>query len=796
MKLHHFLNNRILYPMSFLAIFMLIACQKDDARLIAEPEDRSMTVHVVLPDPVVSTPGTRAGATDFDRIQNLHIVIAEKNAQNPDDAEIEQIFYYETGTGGSSGNPGIEEKEGSIDIHFAADYVLQNNLDKKDIFLVANYSEKLIGPNGQSLLSPNTIGNLRSLKQQSSDMPGVPNGCMMFAQAVNNGKGHTHEDGTSGITLDAPLARTVAMITVAIDGSGLAKNVAITPRRISLHRVPRQCYLDRENNPYRDNSIEIVESGESKGGRGELNWPTIVGTATPLTADGFTPWGTAAAHEAGEHYTSASGSQEGIDYSNPNVAPLFMFENIHGQGFGASGANEKMKRPAVCPPTITPEQLHAHSSTATCSYLEIEAYYLRMNDEMSASLYSGTVRFRLFLGEDETESFDVYRNKYYKVTLTLNGYAITEGGQVDSKGELVPDNGEATWRIESELGKASFETEDVVLGGSGEYFPIDIQVADDVVYTITGSTNNIFLSIYNNSQGGMWSSVAQGEVKATLVNGQIWIYAMPAIDEKTGTWDPETHSRTQTITLTAKSTSGQVLSTQELTITQYFPIEYTTPTDDPEIVEFIQSVFNKQSVTLWIDRVDREAMPWGFDGEVLDHNSNDGFHNAYHLIDPNPDSHPGRNHRTAAEKYLPWGKMNGGSAMVYSMSFWNLPTDIPNQNQNIVDMIEHPSFPDYTHQPEWTDKYWTLPSIVGWQIIEKASIAGKLDPNHPIVSYLPYWTSNASTLEGGFDDGATNAYTYQFGRKLHTLKKEDSYPIDLVRPRTDKFRFRLISVKP
>lgn len=209
--------------MSFLAIFMLIACQKDDARLIAEPEDRSMTVHVVLPDPVVSTPGTRAGATDFDRIQNLHIVIAEKNAQNPDDAEIEQIFYYETGTGGSSGNPGIEEKEGSIDIHFTADYVLQNNLDKKDIFLVANYSEKLIGPNGQSLLSPNTIGSLRSLKQQSSDMPGVPNGCMMFAQAVNNGKGHTHEDGTSGITLDAPLARTVAMITVAIDGSDWPK---------------------------------------------------------------------------------------------------------------------------------------------------------------------------------------------------------------------------------------------------------------------------------------------------------------------------------------------------------------------------------------------------------------------------------------------------------------------------------------------------------------------------------------------------------------------------------------------
>ena len=64
---------------------------------------------------------------------------------------------------------------------------------------------------------------------------------------------------------------------------------------------------------------------------------------------------------------------------------------------------------------------------------------------------------------------------------------------------------------------------------------------------------------------------------------------------------------------------------------------------------------------MYIDRVDREAMPWGFDGEELDYNANNGYANTYHLISEgpfDPDIYPGHgaNHRDVAVKYLPWGK--------------------------------------------------------------------------------------------------------------------------------------------
>ena len=751
-------------------VFSAVACAKEDiGGASGNRGGNDVTLRVVVPRPTISTPMTRAGAEDFDRIHDLNIVIANGTG---DDAGLFRTVYVNDSYAGTE--PDVDFSAGEI--HFSEAYSTANSLSEKYIYIVANYGAGIPG-------DISTVGQLKSLVNGSDDLPGIPsNGSMMFALAESDKDNPTHshpDTGAEGINLKADLQRTVAMITVEIDGSALAKGVAITPRSVSLHRVPRQCYIGKDNNPL-ESPIEIVEDGESKGGRGELNWPVIAGTAT-LNGGTALPWGGPAVTVAGGH--------EGTD-----SAPLFMFENLHGADFGASGTDQKGKRPAACPENLSPDEMHAHEFTKTCSYVEVEAYYLRMNEAGSASVYSGTVRFRFFLGENITDDFNVKRNTHYKLTLTLSGYAVTEGGQIDADGELVADNDQATWRVDSELGQASFETGDVILNGSGEYFPVDVNVSEDVTCTISGNNDDTqFLWIYNDDQGQMWSSVA-GSVTATISGNRIWLYCEPWFDGAGG-FDDETHSRSHRVTLNVyrgSSTSGTPIETRELTVIQYAPIEYTTPTDDPATVDFIQRVFGKNSVTLLIDRVDREAMPWGFDGETLDHNNNDGFQNAFHLIDPNPTDHPGRTHRTFAEKYLPWGKMGGGSAMIYSMSFWKLPTGRPNLNIN--EMINNPSFPDYNGTPEWTDRYWTLPSIVGWQIIEKAAIAGALDPAHPIVSYLPYWTSNASTLEAGIDDGGTNAYTYQFGRSLHSLRENDTYPFDLVRPRTDKYRFRLISV--
>lgn len=84
-------------------------------------------------------------------------------------------------------------------------------------------------------------------------------------------------------------------------------------------------------------------------------------------------------------------------------------------------------------------------------------------------------------------------------------------------------------------------------------------------------------------------------------------------------------------------------------------------------------------------------------------------------------------------KYLPWGKQHGGSALIYATTLWYLPTYFRSPTGTINDLLNNKTFPDHNSDPEanGTDLHWAVPSIMGWQVIEKASIAGDLDPNHP-----------------------------------------------------------------
>lgn len=764
------------------AALMASGCAKDPAAGGNATDDRpgEIFLRIELPDPLPVDPMTRVGAADFNEIRDLNVVVASGRG---DDAALSAVHYIDVrDIPVESGDPTVQYNGENIEIHFSDSEWYTSSTG---VYVVANYGRKI----AQGM----TVGQVRSLTQTSS-MPGIPeNGCLMFAEAATDpdNPSHSHGDGTTGANMVASLERTVAMITVEVDGTRLNRNVAIIPRSISLHRVPDKCFIGRQNvvtvtsSQIPADEIGVVTDGETKGERGELDWGTIVGQAT-LDSD-TNPWSDA--------MTKVGGHYDGTDYSDPDIDPLFMFENWHGgDSFGAADTGETGKRPADCPENASPEQIHSDPSTATCSYLDFEAYYVRMNDKGDNSLFSGTVHFRLFLGDDIQRNFDILRNRYYKITLQLSGYAVTEGGQVDSDGNLVVDNGNATWRVDSYLGEASFETGDVILNGSGEYFPIDVNASENVTCTIEGNNQDTqFLWIYNSSQGGMWSSVA-GSVKATVSNKSIWLYAEPW-SEYAGGFDSETHSRKHTVTLKVyrgSSATGDPIETRTIDVVQYAPIEYTA--SDP----YIEEVFGKPSVKLLIDRVDRSSMPWGFDGEHLDYNQNDAFQNTAHLIDAEPwvsdPNHPHHSHRDRAAEYLPWGKQNGGSAMIYSISFWNMPSTNP--DLDIDEILNNPTFPDLDHSTEWTNNYWTLPSIAGWQIIEKAYKAGALDPNHPVLPYMQYWTSNAVTEVSGIDDGATNAYTYQFGKGLDALKESDVYPTEQIRERTEKLRFRLIAVDP
>ena len=258
-------------------------------------EGKTVTLRVIVPEPVVVDPMTRAGAGDFDKIRDLNIVAADGGS---DDSALFEVYYAD---GSQNGDPAVEMEEGKdITIHFSGEFTGRYGLTRKKFYIVANYGRKI------DKAAVTTVGLLKALKQESSKgFPSIPvNGCMMFAEAGHAGT-HTHPDtGQTGLSLSAELRRTVAMITVGIDGSRLAAGVSIVPRRISLHRVPVQCHLGMANKPYEDETLGIEEIGEQKGDGGELNWPMVVGDATLSSDQGQAPsWAASAETYAGGHYS-------------------------------------------------------------------------------------------------------------------------------------------------------------------------------------------------------------------------------------------------------------------------------------------------------------------------------------------------------------------------------------------------------------------------------------------------------------------------------------------------------------
>lgn len=753
-----------------LLLSMMIICGacREDSIYDGAGIGKSMTIRVSLPDPVVTTPMGRAGATDFDRIANLNVVVADGTGS------IHSIHYYD-GNNLEGADPAFSTIDGGLEVHFSEEYIRTNDLASKTIYLVANYGSNL------STRRLENIEALRSLKQGSSDTPGVPNGCMMFAEVEDNGETHTH-GSTTGKTLKAELKRTVAMVTVAIDGSGLNKNIMITPTAISLHRVPTDCYIGKPNNDVTaGENGRIAEIGEFKDAL-QYSWDPIVGTATQT--GGYSEWRL--------HGTATGGHYSKDNYGDQSIAPLFLFENLHGEDFGApiDKADQSGKRPAGT--ENNPDAIDA--ATQHCSYLQVDANYMKVDDNGNPQ-FSGKVSFRFFLGHDEFKNFDVTRNHYYQVTLAISGNGVTEGGQVgtDNNGNTIleanPDD--ITWRVDSDLSTASFITGDVNLNASGEYFYVHVAADPGVTWNVT-ATGDLFVWAYGKVDGGAasWGSLAAGTTSVAPIDnsGTLLFYAQPLVY---GDWAPES----QSITLTLNPSQGSPTS---ITIKQYSPLRITlSATDYP----YIQKIFGKSEVDFLMDRIDRKALPWGFYGEVLDKNHADGFDNTFHLIDETPDC--GNDHRTVAKKYLPFGTADktdpdmGGSAMIYALMLYENQSTTPSGDP--ATGVLQQDFPaiDRSHDYNKTKYYWSVPSIEEWQIIEKAARdKGILDENFPILDWFKYWTSDAVTRLSDSKGGYTHAFTYQFNQGLDALTEDGVYPRDQRVLRTERLRFRLISVAP
>lgn len=778
---------KTLYRKNWLVGFLLLilgvclpaSCSDEEAGggTALQTGEKGLTLNLSVENPIVVNPMSRA-VLDFDVIGNLNVVVADNQGQ------ISEVYYCTTD--GENGGTGELEKDGVIInlngstpyVHFVAGKIASDT----QIVLVGNYHG---GDQGGSLtgMLGKYISEVASLTQKADK--GIPIGSILYGELKDAVDDNSHIDSHTGITKKLELRRTVAMITVAINGKGLNPDVRITPTAVRLCNVPTSCTIGKEN------SFDDLNPGKIS------NYFSTVGEEKEAAELGLMPIGKETQREStGKHF-------ENNDYTNNEIAALFLFENVHRDNFGATDdvkENGSGKRPAGV--NNTPADIEKANKTKISSYLEVDAYYEYV--PLQGSPIAGEVKFRLFLGGNVISDFSVRKNTYYKVTLNLNGLVVTEDGHTNKDGTLELSDDNLSWRIETDLSdKIIISTGDVNINASGDFFYIDMIGSETVQWKLSATCPDMFLWAYGKvgSSQNQWGSLVSVDVSGTgIPKGGIMIYAQP--------WDVDVNwkniVRTGTIALEYSEDGGTTWKeADKITVNQYAPITFNIPANKDDLPEGLKELAGHK---MFIDRVDRKAMPWGFYGRPFSetHGVN-AFYNMYNLV-----SDEFKHLEFAQANYSPWGwhkdtkhDYSNGSAMIYALGLNLYPDSTPDSTdpnwaspEGIENRTAFPTAKELEDRYEYSNKYlWTIPTIAGWQVIEKYAKAeieasGDLKPK----PYDRYWTSNAITQkdttfpEDERGNGDKMAYYYCYGANFDKITTADKYKYAVNRNVSLKFR--------
>ena len=716
--------------------------------------DGSVTLSIAMPDPVQKTM-TRSVPDEYTEIKDLNIIIT---TGNDDDDEIQAILYVDLLDETKNQLPGsawVNVEEGSK-IHFDKEWFENFFISSEDcaFFLVANWGNR-IGFDTDRIKVGDTVKHLKEVKVERRDYA-------MFGESADAGTtGHDDPDGgdyhTDGRNLTVQLERMVAMITVEIDGEHLASGVEIIPISISLHNVPNYGTFGVENvltgtdriTPLTDGMI--IASGPS---RGVAAWGKIT---TGQKAGG---------HYADEDWSPADGEP---DWSNDEVMPLFMYENYHGNDFGEPIADgeQAFKRPAASflPAdyySTTPTKEEIAGVTGACSYLEVRANY---RDTRPGKGDYGEVTYRIFLGANHYNDFNVMRNAYYRVTLDLSGGAIGEK--------------DYSWRMSANLGKLEIIGDsDLTMNGGGESALIQIAMEDakngNAKFSVeVDSGDPGFVWINTGKDGATWTALGNvnmanfpANVATQGYDFQFRFFVQPMIPGVT--WNGPGNVRQVRFRFRGDTNSSDVSSW--LTITQYSPIPVTIDEGVPtqEISDYAKNVLGwTLPRTFYLDRVDNDAMPWGFETVQIDANGSSGIANGNFLMQA-PQA-------TIASRYLPYGLDNNttqvagdGSAMMHTafMRYYQRSTPVNmNTNPTIAD-IQANNIPN-----QIAPANFFIPSVNEWRLLDMLFEAGILTQDQiGAMIWNDYWTSDA--VEGVSD----RSYIYNMGNPEETIEDKNSMP--------------------
>lgn len=273
--------NKRLYSTPLCALWLAVvwlvavlpACQPDglpggrDA--MSFPEGLSLTLSPRPMDKLVPMKsGVNSFRDDKSKIDGLDIVLANGDA-------IIRILPVEQ-TASAEDNPGksylakgaLPQEDGMLAYHIGS----KDLEGATDVYVVANYR-----PEGREVVSLATVEGLatvtqlKSLKQGNPVAGADPMVCTMFGEAALSLAEEATGSHAGEKKLSVELVRTVSMVTLAIDGSGLHPGIVIHPVSFSLHQLPVGCsiYGEKSNHPedIRPTGQSLTELGAS--------WPAV-----------------------------------------------------------------------------------------------------------------------------------------------------------------------------------------------------------------------------------------------------------------------------------------------------------------------------------------------------------------------------------------------------------------------------------------------------------------------------------------------------------------------------------------
>lgn len=371
--------------------------------------------------------------------------------------------------------------------------------------------------------------------------------CMMYGETTSSGEENAHE-GQGSLNcrkFTVKLKRTRAMLTVQLKGIGLKSGVSITPKKIRLHNVPVQCTLTSTNVA----TAEKRTDGEAH----DINWGTITSGVT-----------------VGTHIE---------DRISDTCLPLYLFENMQGQNGNTSSGQKVTKYPVGCSTVVDAKKNRTHS------YVEIEADY---RYESGGNLKnSGTIIYRFFLGKNDYNDFNVERNTYYKLTLSLKGFGgASEDGKVDN-GVLVVNNEDVSWRVDMDIRDWGFEKDEYDFDAHAVMGEIAVMGSGWTLKSMEGASQaSSWLRFKSDNYGSAgWAEPTDDNIQGE--DGKIIFYIQPMQE-----WEFTSIDEKRTITLTIQKGND----TQIVTISQWTPVRIGTD--------------------IWMERFEEEdcMQTWGFSG--------------------------------------------------------------------------------------------------------------------------------------------------------------------------------------